>query len=147
MSLRTYDSADLHRLLAHRHPFLLVDRVDVIEPGRHVIGTKLLSAGEWWAKPDPMAAFPFSLALEALAQASGALVEGLTDGAAGAIAYFMGVHHVRIRTAAHAGDRLTLDIALIQWRRGLCRTRGVARLADDAVVVTAHLTTIVRGTA
>lgn len=144
---RSYDSADLYRLLAHRHPLLLVDRVDVIEPGRHVIGTKLLSAAEWWAQSDTAAPFPFALVLEALAQASGALIEGLTDGAQGAIAFFMAAHHVRFRVPARAGDRLTLDVALLQWRRGVCRTRAVARLANESVVATAQLTTIVRGTA
>lgn len=147
MPNRSYDSAALHRLLAHRHPLLLVDRVEVIEPGHHVIGTKLLSAAEWWAQSDMAAPFPFVLIVEALAQTSGALLEHLTDGAQSAIAYFMGAHHVRFRAAARAGDRLTLDVTLLQWRRGVCRTRAVARLADGTVVTTAQLTTIVRGTA
>ena len=68
----SYSSADLHRLLAHRHPLLLVDRVVVLEPGRRVVGTKLLSASEWWAQSDVAAPFPFVLVLEALAQTSGA---------------------------------------------------------------------------
>ena len=147
MRAASYTSADLHRLLAHRHPFLLVDHVDVVEPGRRVVGTKLLSASEWWAQSDVAAPFPFVLVLEALAQTSGALLEHLTDGAQGAIAYFMGANCVRLRTAARAADRLTLDVSLAHWRRGICRTKGVARLGNGAVVMTAQLTTIVRGIA
>ena len=100
MSLRVYDSAELHRLLAQRQPFLLVDRIEVIELGQHVVGTKLLSATEWWARADLTAAFPFTLVIEALAQTSAALIEGLIDGAHGAIAYFMGAYHVRFRASA-----------------------------------------------
>ncbi|HEY4307597.1 MAG TPA: 3-hydroxyacyl-ACP dehydratase FabZ family protein [Gemmatimonadaceae bacterium] len=143
----SYSSEGLHRLLPHRHPLLLVDRIDVLEPGKHVVGMKLLSASEWWAQEDRAAAFPFTLVLEALAQASGALIAGLTVGAQGAIAYFMGADHVRFRAPARAGDRLSLDVTLLQWRRGICRTRGVARLTDGSVVTTAQLTTIIRGVA
>jgi len=85
------------------------------------------------------------LVLEALAQESGALIEGLADVAAGAVAYFMAANHVRFRNAAHAGDELTLDITLRHWRRGVCRTRGVAMLTNGAIVATAELTTIIRG--
>jgi 3-hydroxymyristoyl/3-hydroxydecanoyl-(acyl carrier protein) dehydratase len=59
----------------------------------------------------------------------------------------MGADRVRFRAAARAADRLTLDVSLIQWRRGVCRTKAVARLGSGTIVVTARLTTIVRGAA
>jgi 3-hydroxymyristoyl/3-hydroxydecanoyl-(acyl carrier protein) dehydratase len=52
---------------------------------------------------------------------------------------------VRFRQPALAGERLWLDVTLQQWRRGICRTRGVATI-NEAVVVTATLTTVVRAT-
>ncbi len=138
---RTYDSLSLHALLPHRYPFLLVDTIDVIEPGRHVVGLKRLSIGEWWNEiPGEI---PLLLVLEALAQTSGAIVRDLAEGVAGAVAYFMGANHVRFRHAVRVGDDLQLDVRLVHWRRGLCKTRGVA-MSGGRAVVTAELTTIVR---
>ena len=142
------DAAAIHGLLAHRYPFLLVDRIIIAERGRRVVGTKRISSGEWWcvgAEPGaPTAlAMPFALVIEALAQTSGALVHDLLAGAAGSVAYFMGAQRVRIRGHAHPGDDLSLELTLRQWRRGVCRTRGVASV-DGRIILTAELTTVVR---
>ena len=135
-------------LLAHRFPFLLVDRIDIIERGRHVVGRKRITAGEWWnegASRTPVA-FPFSLVIEAMAQTSAGLMRDLVEGAEGTVAYFMGITRVRMRNAAQAGDELLMDLTLRQWRRGLCRAHGVATV-DGRLVASADLTTIVRGVA
>jgi 3-hydroxyacyl-[acyl-carrier-protein] dehydratase len=147
MTARSYDATAVQALLAHRHPFILVDRIDVIVPGQHVTGRKVISAGEWWADAESPAEFPFMLVVEALAQTSGALIEELAAELQGAVAYFMSADRVRFRRAARIGDELRLDVALRQWRRGICRTRGVATLADGSLVATADLATVVRGDA
>ena len=133
----------IESLIPHRPPFLLVDRIDVIEPGKHVAGLKRLTGGEWWMGSDRTAPMPFTLVLEALAQTSGALLPDLAADISGAIAYFMGADRIRMRRAAAVGDELRLDVHLRVWRRGVCRTRGVATVNGD-VVLTADLTTIVR---
>src|SRR6478609_1481776 len=142
--IRTYDAIAVQRLLAHRHPFLLVDKIDVLEAGRRVIGIKRLTAGEWWSSPTPATPIAFPLVVEALAQTGAALLIDLVDTASGAVGYFMGADHVRFRHSARAGDTLRLDVTLRQWKRGICKTRGVATVGD-LVVATADLTTIVRG--
>ncbi len=146
--MKTLDAGALQELLPHRYPFLLVDRIDVVEPGRHVIGYKRITASEWWmdgVAPGvvPVPAMPHMLVLEALAQTSGALVRDLLDGADRALAYFMGADRVRLRAPAAVGDELTLDVSLIRWRRGICRARGVASVTG-ITVVSAELTTVVR---
>lgn len=141
--IRSYDAAAVQRLLAHRHPFLLVDRIDIIERGKRVIGVKQLTAGEWWSSPSPARPIPFPLVLEALAQTGAAILVDLVDSAAGAVGYFMAAEHVRFRHSARAGDTLELDVTLRQWKRGICKTHGVATV-DGRVVATANLTTIVR---
>lgn len=141
-SLRVYDARALEALLPHRYPFLLVDRVEVIEPGRRVVGTKRLTGGDWWMGSGAVP-MPFPLVLEALAQAGGTLIRDLTQGTSAVIAYFLGADRVRYRRPARAGEELRLEVSLRQWRRGVCRTRGVATV-NDAVVLTAELTTIVR---
>jgi 3-hydroxyacyl-[acyl-carrier-protein] dehydratase len=144
--VRSYDALAVQALLAHRYPFLLVDRIDVLEPGRRVVGTKRVSGGEWWAGGDGTDVFPFALVVEALAQTSAALVVELVDAADRAVAYFMAADRVRFRHPARSGDELRLEVTLRRWRRGVCRVRGVAT-AHGAVVATAELTTVVRGTA
>jgi 3-hydroxyacyl-[acyl-carrier-protein] dehydratase len=147
MTQAILETPELQALLAHRFPFLLVDRVRVLESGRHVVGTRQVSANEWWCDPQvPDTAYmPFGLVIEALAQTTGALLRDLTDDAPGAIAYFMGVNRVRLRRAVRPGDELELAVTLLHWRRGICRARGVATVGG-ALVASAVLTIVVRGT-
>ena len=139
------DSAAISVLIAHRFPFLLVDRIEIVEPGRRVIGRKRISAGEWWAEgaTEQEVALPFGLVIKAMAQTSAGLMRDLIDGANGTIAYVMGVTHVRIRRRARPGEELLMELTLSQWRRGLCRAHGVAAI-DGHLVASADLTTIVR---
>jgi 3-hydroxymyristoyl/3-hydroxydecanoyl-(acyl carrier protein) dehydratase len=66
------------------------------------------------------------------------------DAGSAAVAYFMGADRVRIRRRPRVSDTLRFDVELAQWRRGICRTRGVASVNGD-VTMTAMLTTVVRG--
>ena len=140
---RVYEGRALNALLPHRYPFLLVDRIEVIEPGHQVVGIKQLTIGEWWCE-SAETAIPAVLLLEGLAQTSGALIPDLAAGMVGAIAYFMGAERVRLRGAARVGDEVRFEVRLTQWRRGICRTVGEARVADR-VIVRASMVTIVRG--
>jgi 3-hydroxyacyl-[acyl-carrier-protein] dehydratase len=144
--MRTYAATDLHALLPHRYPFLLVDRIDVVRPGQQVTGLRRLTGTDWWLAVAGQPAMPFCLVLEALAQTSGALLPDLLDDASPSVAYFMGADRVRHRRAALSGDNLSLDVTLVRWRRGFCRTRGVATV-DGALVLSAELTIAVRPTA
>jgi 3-hydroxymyristoyl/3-hydroxydecanoyl-(acyl carrier protein) dehydratase len=143
----------LASLLPHRYPFLMVDRIRVIEPGRRAIGSKRVTGGEWWCATRDAAAttreamtMPYSLVVEALAQTTCALLQESIDGASGAIAYFAAADRVRLRRGARPGDLLQLAVTLVSWRRGICRTRGVATV-DGALVASATLTTMLRATA
>jgi 3-hydroxymyristoyl/3-hydroxydecanoyl-(acyl carrier protein) dehydratase len=149
-SAATFDAAALHGLLAHRFPFLLVDRVVVLEPGRRVRGIRSVTGGEWWAEEDVRGAtwdgtpgLPHALVLEALAQTSGVLLADVVPADDDAVAYFLGLDRVRLRDHARPGEQLQLDLELRQWRRGICRTRGVATV-DGRLIASAELTTIVR---
>jgi 3-hydroxyacyl-[acyl-carrier-protein] dehydratase len=138
---------DPFALLPHRDPFLLVDRIELVTPGQHAIGTKMVTGAEWCAisgrAADGALAMPHLLIVEALAQLSAAVLVGLLDAPGGAIGYFMGIDRVRFRRAASPGDTLDLSVELKQFRRGVCRTLGVATV-DGELVVQAELTTILR---
>ena len=132
-------------LLAHRYPFLLVDRIVALEPGVRVVGVKRVTADEWFmrGRADGVRAMPSPLVIEALAQTTGALLLGMAGDPATLVAYFMGFDRVRCRPGAEPGDELRLEVTLRQFRRGICRTHGRATV-DGREIVRADMTTVVR---
>lgn len=139
------DSAAILKILAHRYPFLLVDTVNVLEPGRRVEGIKRVTGGEWFGSawlPGNLA-MPNILVIEALAQTSAALLMGLVDPHAGVVGYFAAIERVRLREPAVAGDTLVLRVELESFRRGVAHLAGRATV-DGRRVATASFTTIVR---
>lgn len=134
-------------LLPHRYPFLLVDAIEIVEPGRRARGLKQVTGSEWQIiggrdgiSPVTM---PHALIVEALAQLSAAVIAGVEPSDTPMIGYFMGCDQVRLRGEAKPGDSVELSVELLQYRRGICRTRAIARVGK-LVLVRAVLTTIVR---
>ena len=144
-AVATMDSAAILTVLAHRYPFLLVDRIDVIDRGRRVEGTKRVTGSEWfgaaWRPGD--AAMPNMLVVEALAQTSAALLLGLVNSTEGVVGYFAALERVKFRDPAVAGDTLILDVELTTFRRGVAHLKGRATV-NGRRVVSAGFTTIVR---
>ncbi len=134
-------------LLPHRFPLLLVDRITSVEPGKRATGVKTVTGNEWSSIGSTRDAaaleMPHLLIVEALAQLSAAVLVTLIDGSAGAVGYFLGITNVRFRGRAAPGDVLDLTIELQQFKRGVCKTRGIARVGS-VDVVRADLTTIMR---
>lgn len=135
-------AGDVLALLAHRYPFLLVDTIDVLEPGRRVVGTRRVTADEWPARL-PLAAMPGLLVVEALAQTGAAILLDLLDDARGAVGYFAGLQRVRLRDPARPGDTIRLTVELRAFRRGVAWLRGRGDV-DGRTVATADFTTVVR---
>ncbi|HEX6640065.1 MAG TPA: 3-hydroxyacyl-ACP dehydratase FabZ family protein [Thermoanaerobaculia bacterium] len=140
---------DIFELLPHRFPFLLVDRITGIDPGRRAEGIKRVTGNEWFlgeatldVAPPRDIGMPNGLVVEALAQLSAAVLIGVVDSASGAVGYFMGLDRVRYRGTVRAGDDLRLAVELRQFRRGVCRLHGDAWVGDRRVV-RADLTIVV----
>jgi 3-hydroxyacyl-[acyl-carrier-protein] dehydratase len=142
------DVPDVLGVLAHRYPFLLVDRLRVVEPGRRAVGLKRVTAGDWWsdAMASGAAEMPGTLVVEALAQTSAGVLIGLLDGASGAIGYFAAADRVRFRSLPRAGDTLVMSVELLWYRRGVARLRGTATV-DGRLAASADFTAVVRGRA
>jgi 3-hydroxyacyl-[acyl-carrier-protein] dehydratase len=138
---------DPHALLPHRFPLLMLDRIEVLEPGRLVRGVKTVTGAEWAvvgaAGTGGVHAMPHLLIVEALAQLSAGIFVELLQGSSGAIGYFMGIDNVRFRSQAEPGDLLELQIELRHYRRSICKTHGAARV-DGRLIVEADLTTVLR---
>ena len=108
------DADALRRLLPHRHPFLLLDRVVELEPGRRAVGVKCVSVAEpCFAGHFPeRAVFPGVLIVEALAQLAGVVQASAhqeRDGGAPRAGYLASLHGFKFRRPVVPGDRMVLE--------------------------------------
>lgn len=139
---------DVLGVLAHRYPFLLVDRLRVVEPGRRALGLKRVTGTDWWSDANSagVGEMPGTLVIEALAQTSAGVLVGLLDGSSGALAYFASADRVRFRSLPRPGDTLLMSVELLRYRRGVARLRGVATVSGH-LAASADFTAVVRGRA
>jgi 3-hydroxyacyl-[acyl-carrier-protein] dehydratase len=136
---------DVLSVLPHRYPFLFVDRLRVIEPGRRAMGLKRVTGSEWFGESElPNGEMPGLLVVEALAQTSAAVLIGLLDGSDGAIGYFASADRVKFRTLPRAGDTLVMAVELVWYRRGVARLCGIATV-NGRLSTRGNFTTVVRG--
>lgn len=104
---------EIQKILPHRPPFLLIDRVDELEPGVKATGRKCVSMNEPYFQGHfpGKAVMPGVLILEALAQ-MGALTMLTVPGNEGKIVFFGGIDNVKFKRQVVPGDVLTLDVEI-----------------------------------
>ena len=125
------------KLLPHRYPFLLVDRIVELEPNKRVVGVKCVTANE----PFFVGHFPGHpimpgvLILEALAQASAlmAITTMPEDQRAGKVIYFMAIDGARFRKPVVPGDRLELHCEMLKSKGSIIKVRGEAKVEGQVV--------------
>lgn len=122
--------------LPHRYPFLMVDRVLDVVPGKSIVAVKNVSANEAYFQGHfpghPV--MPGVLIIEALAQAGGILAwETASAEERIWILYLVGVEETRFKQTVRPGDRLTLRVELLKRRRSLWRFAAVAEVDGNLV--------------
>lgn len=130
------DLVGIRKLLPHRYPFLLIDRVVGYEPGRRVLCLKNVSGNEPFFQghfPDKPV-MPGVLVIEALAQAGG-LLSHLTRGgdACGRLSYLVKVDKAKFSRMVVPGDRLELEVVIRREIRNMTMYGGVARVDGEEV--------------
>ena len=124
------------KLLPHRYPFLMVDRIVDVVLGESATGIKNITANENFFQghfPD-QPVMPGVLIVEALAQTAAALVmETLDFASEGKLVYFMSVDNARFRRPVFPGDQLMLPVQKIHSRRNVWKFRGEARVGEQLV--------------
>ncbi len=139
------DINKIMKVLPHRYPFLMVDRIISYTPGEHVLGIKNVTMNEpffqgHWPKNPVM---PGVMIIEALAQVSSVLIFGPAGAAEGKQAFFLGIDNAKFRKLVVPGDQILLESTAKRVRRNACRVKAVARV-DDEVVVEADMTFAIR---
>jgi 3-hydroxyacyl-[acyl-carrier-protein] dehydratase len=133
---KTIDIEGILERLPHRFPFLLVDRVLDVVPGKSILAVKNVSMNEPYFQGHfpghPV--LPGVIIVEALAQAGGLLAyETATADDRISILYLVGIEESRFRQIVRPGDQLTLRVELVNHRRNLWRFSAVAEVDGKAV--------------
>ncbi len=139
---RVLDVTRLTEFLPHRYPFLLVDRVTDLVPGRRVQGYKNVTINEpFFGGHFPgHPIMPGVLIVEAMAQVSGVLaMETRETPSAGSIFYLAGMDNTRFKRPVVPGDRLDMESVLLVERRALmkfaCRSEVAGELACETEIL------------
>lgn len=145
--VKTMDIHAVMKLLPHRFPFLLVDRVLEVEANKHIRALKNVTINEpFFPGHFPNhPVMPGVLIIEALAQA-GAILSFETLGTtpdADSVYYLCGVDNTRFKKPVMAGDQLILEVDLIRHSRGIWKYSARARV-DGSVVTECELLCAVR---
>jgi UDP-3-O-[3-hydroxymyristoyl] N-acetylglucosamine deacetylase/3-hydroxyacyl-[acyl-carrier-protein] dehydratase len=121
------------KILPHRFPFLMVDRIAEME-GNHIVGIKSVTINEPYFQGHfpghPV--MPGVLQLEAIAQVAGVLMI-IRNQKAGQIAYFMSAEAVKWRKPVVPGDTLVVDVTLHRLKGRVGRGRGVCKVRGEVV--------------
>jgi len=131
------DIKEIQKFLPHRYPFLMVDRIIEIEPGKKAIGIKNVTINEEFFQGhfpgEPI--MPGVLIIEALAQVAGILAfrSGATVGKS---VYFMSIEKAKFRKPVVPGDQLRLEIQILQQRGNVWRFSGHAIVEEKMAAET-----------
>ena len=133
---KTIDISGILERLPHRFPFLMVDRVLDVVPGKSIVAIKNVSINEahFQGHFPEHPVMPGVLILEALAQAGGLLAyESVAADERISILYLVGIEESRFKQIVRPGDQLTLRVELDKRRRNLWRFIAVAEVDGKPV--------------
>jgi beta-hydroxyacyl-ACP dehydratase FabZ len=136
---------EIMKLLPHRYPMLLLDRVLEIEDGKRIVGLKNVSANEQFFQGHFPGApvMPGVLIIEAMAQCAAVLFLRDIPNRDEKLFLFGGVDKARFRRPVVPGDQLILECELLQRRGPTAKIRGVARVGDQVAAEAEMLSVMV----
>lgn len=127
------DNIEIQKILPHRYPFLLIDRIIELEPDVKITGIKNVTINEPFFQghfpTNPI--MPGVLIIEAMAQTAGILA--IHSGAKGETVYFMSIEKAKFRKPVIPGDQLRFEIKILQRRNNVWRFSGEAFVNDNLV--------------
>src|SRR6266446_3688417 len=129
------DYAAIERILPHRYPFLLVDRITEFEVDKRIVGIKNVSLNERYLShaTNGSPVLPPTILTEAVAQVGAIMILAKPENRQRLI-YFMGIERVRYRRPVHPGDVVEIEVMAVRLRSRMGLLKGVARVDDNVVV-------------
>ena len=130
--IKILTSEDIIKIIPHRYPFLMIDRVEIIEENKKCVGIKCVSANELYfhghfpEKP----IMPGMLILEAMAQTSAAMMMSLPE-MHGKFAYFAGINKAKFRRQVVPGEVLKLYVEIVKFKSKIGKVKGEACVGDE----------------
>ena len=136
---------EIQEIIPHRHPFLLIDFLDELEPGVRAVGYKSITFNE----PQFNGHFPGQpvmpgvLMIEALAQVGAVAILSLPENK-GKTAFFGAINNAKFKQMVLPGDRLKLECEIIKRKGPVGVGKAVATNAEGKVAVSAELTFVIQ---
>lgn len=136
---------EIQEIIPHRHPFLLIDFIDELEPGVRAVGYKSITFNE----PQFNGHFPGQpvmpgvLMIEALAQVGAVAILSLPENK-GKTAFFGAINNAKFKQMVLPGDRLKLECEIIKRKGPVGVGKAVATNAEGKVAVSAELTFVIQ---
>src|SRR5687767_681149 len=123
------DHAAIEKILPHRYPFLLVDRITELEVDKRIVGIKNISSNERYLKrsADGPSVLPPTILTEAIAQVGAIMILAKPENREKLI-YLVGIERVRFRRPVHPGDVVEIEVTVRRLRSRMGILDGVARV-------------------
>lgn len=140
------DITTILNILPHRYPFILVDRVLELDPGKHIVAIKNVTINEPFFQGH-FPGFPIMpgvLIMEAMAQTWGICVFAfIPNDAKNKNLFFSGIDNARFRKPIVPGDQLRLELDLIKHRGILWKFKGIATVNGELVAEAELLASVI----
>ncbi len=130
-----FDINAIQKILPHRYPFLLVDKIVEFDSGESIVGIKNVTINEPFFQghfPDHPV-MPGVLIVEAMAQTGGIMLLNALDDPEQFVAYFASIDNVKFRKPVVPGDTLRFELSVISLKRGLAKMHGDAYVGNTKV--------------
>lgn len=129
------DNAAIERILPHRYPFLLVDRITELEPDKRIVGIKNVTHNERYLtrRDGDRPVLPPTILTEAIAQVGAILILAKPENRQ-RLPFFAGIQRVRYRHPVHPGDVVVIEALVRRLRSRMGVLHGIARVNGTVVV-------------
>ncbi len=140
------ETEDIEKIIPHRYPFLLVDRIIELEEDKRVIGIKNISVNEWFFQGHfpGRPVMPGVLIVEAIAQVAGVLMLSKKENQ-GKLAFFMSIEQAKFRRAVRPGDQLVLKVEVSRLKSRVGQVHGKAFVNDKVACEAVLMFALVEG--
>ena len=130
-----FDINDIIKVLPHRYPFILIDRIEITKPGERLIALKNMTINEPFFQGHfpGQPVMPGVLSLEIMAQAGSFLMLSQVEDPLSTNMFFSAVEKTKFRKPIVPGDQLMVYMTLNKKKLNLCKFHGVCKVDDEIV--------------